>query len=55
MLRMGVSTMHDRVSLSYRFRVHNERWYVIEQRGYSNVVNGKITNLNLLCSGFRRA
>ena len=49
------AAMHDRVSLSYRFRVHKDRWYVIEQRGYADVVNGKITNLNLVCSGFRPA
>ena len=54
-LRSKVSTMHDRVSLSYRFRMHKDRWYVIEQRGYADVVNGKITNLNLVCSGFRPA
>jgi len=54
-LRSEVSAMHDRVSLSYRFRVHKDRWYVIEQRGYADVVNGKIMNLNLVCSGFRPA
>ena len=54
-LRSKVSTMCDRVSLSYRFRVHKDRWYVIEQRGYADVVNGKITHLNLVCSGFRPA
>jgi hypothetical protein len=54
-LRAKVSMMHDRVSLSYRFHVHKDRWYVIEQRGYADVVNGKITNLNLVCSGFRPA
>lgn len=47
--------MHDRVSLSYRFRTHKDRRYVIEQRSYADVVNGKITNLNLVCSGFRPA
>ena len=54
-LRSKVSTMHDRVSLSYRFRTHKDRRYVIEQRSYADVVNGKITNLNLVCSGFRPA
>jgi hypothetical protein len=47
--------MHDRVGLSYRFLVHKDRWYIIEQRGYADVVNGRITNLNLVCSGFRPA
>jgi hypothetical protein len=50
-----VSAMHDRVGLSYRFLVHKDRWYIIEQRGYADVVNGRITNLNLVCSGFRPA
>src|SRR5215472_12921318 len=46
-LRSEVSMMHDRVGLSYRFRLHKDRWYVIEQRGYADVINGKITSLNL--------
>jgi hypothetical protein len=50
-----VSTMHDRVSICYRFRVHKDRWYVIEQRGYANVAAGKILDLTLVCSGFRPA
>jgi hypothetical protein len=50
-----VSTMHDRLSMSYRFRVHKDRWYVIEQRGYANVAAGKILGLTLVCSGFRPA
>jgi hypothetical protein len=50
-----VSTMHDRLSMSYRFRVHTNRWYVIEQRGYANVAAGKILDLTLVCSGFRPA
>ncbi len=53
-LRSEVSTMHDRVSLSYRFRLHKDRWYVLEQQGYADVVNGKITNLSRM-SGFRPA
>jgi hypothetical protein len=52
-LRSEVSTMYDRVSLNYCFRLHKDRWYAIEQRGYADVVNGKITKINLVCSGFR--
>lgn len=55
MLQSEVTTMHDRVSLSYRFRAHKDRWYIIEQRGYADILNGKITSLNLVCSGFRPA
>jgi hypothetical protein len=47
--------MHDKVSLSYCLRMHKDRWHVIEQRGYADVVDGKITDLNLVCSGFRPA
>lgn len=54
-LHSEVSTMHDRLSMSYRFRVHKDRWYVIEQRGYADVVAGKISRLTLVCSGFRPA
>jgi hypothetical protein len=52
-LRSEVSPMCDRVSLSYRFRLHKDRWYIIEQRGYADVVAGEIANLTLVCSGFR--
>lgn len=55
MLQSEVTTMHDRVSLSYRFRAHKDRWYIIEQRGFADILNGKITSLNLVCSGFRPA
>jgi hypothetical protein len=50
-----VSTMHDRISVTYRFHLYKDRWYVIEQRGYIDVADGKITDLNLICSGFRSA
>ena len=52
-LQSEVSSLCDRVSLSYRFRLHKDRWYVIEQRGYADVVAGEIANLTLVCSGFR--
>ena len=54
-LRSEVSMMHDRISVGYRFHLHKDRWYVIEQRGYIDVADGKITALNLICSGFRSA
>ena len=52
-LQSDVSSLCDRVSLSYRFRLHKDRWYVIEQRGYADVLAGEIANLTLVCSGFR--
>jgi hypothetical protein len=54
-LRAEVSTMQDRLSVGYRFHLHKDRWYVIEQRGYVDVTDGKITALTLVCSGFRGA
>jgi hypothetical protein len=48
-----VSTMQDRLSVGYRFHLHKDRWCVIEQRGYIDVADGKITALTLICSGFR--
>jgi hypothetical protein len=54
-LRAEVSTMHDRLSMDYRFHLHKDRWCVIEQRGYFDVTDGKITDLTLICSGFRGA
>jgi hypothetical protein len=50
-----VSTMHDRLSIDFRFHLHKDRWYVIEQRGYVDVIDGKITDLALICSEFRCA
>ena len=44
----------DRHRLTYRFRVDNPdgRW-VVEQHGYYDVTDGRISLLRLLCSGFR--
>lgn len=54
-LHSDSSMLHDRIGISYRFRVHKDGWYVIEQRGYADVVDGRITSLSLVCSGFRPA
>ena len=54
-LRSEILTMHDRLSMSYCFRVHKDRWYVIEQQGYVDVVDGKVATISLVCSGFRPA
>jgi hypothetical protein len=54
-LDSDVSMMEDRLSVGYRFHLHKDRWYVIEQRGYLDVAGGKITALTLVCSGFRSA
>jgi hypothetical protein len=44
----------NRLSLAYRIRLHDsDGWQVIEQRLYCDVGDdGRIRNLDLLCSGF---
>jgi hypothetical protein len=54
-LDSDVAMMQDRLSVGYRFHLHKDRWCVIEQRGYFDVTDGKITDLTLICSGFRGA
>lgn len=47
------SALPDRLSLSYRFRVHEDgAWYVVEQRAYCVVSEGRIRGMDLLCAGF---
>jgi hypothetical protein len=48
-----VRTVEDRLSISYRFRAHEDRWYAIEQTAYCDVGAGRIERMDLLCSGFR--
>lgn len=44
----------DRLHVRYRFRVHDaDGWQVVEQPAYCDVKDGKITGLDLVCSGFR--
>jgi hypothetical protein len=48
------TTVGDRLHVAYRFRVHDaDGWQVVEQQTYCDVQNGKITRMDLLCSGFR--
>lgn len=53
LLASEVQTMHDRLALTYRLRLHEDQWYVVEQRVYCDVVNGRIQRMDLMCSGFR--
>jgi hypothetical protein len=40
--------------MSYRFRVLNgDGWHLVEQQAYCTVADGKITDLSVVCSGFR--
>jgi TusA-related sulfurtransferase len=52
-----VGQVADRVSARYRFRARrDERWEVIEQQTYLDVdAVGRITTIDLVCSGFRPA
>jgi hypothetical protein len=45
--------LRDRLHLVYRFRAREDRWYVVEQQLYCVLTQGKISHLDLLCSGFR--
>lgn len=53
LLASEVRPMHDRLHISYRFRSHEDQWYIVEQHAYCVVENGNITQMDLLCSGFR--
>ncbi len=53
LLASEVQPMHDRLHITYRFRSHEDQWYVVEQHVYCMVENGLIKELDLLCSGFR--
>ena len=54
MLRTETGQVADRLSITYRIRLHDsDGWQVIEQRLYCNVGDdGRIGTLDLLCSGF---
>jgi hypothetical protein len=48
-----VQPMHDRLYITYRFRAHEDQWYIVEQQAYCIVQDGHIKRIDLLCSGFR--
>jgi hypothetical protein len=54
MLRSEIGQVADRLSITYRLRLHDpDGWQVIEQRLYCNVGDdGRISKFDLLCSGF---
>jgi ketosteroid isomerase-like protein len=54
-LRAGSEDMGDRVHVSYRFRVKRpgESGTVIEQHLFCAIDDGRISALDLVCSGFR--
>jgi hypothetical protein len=56
LLHSSAGTLADRLHLTYRFRVHAaDGPRIVEQHAYCEVRNGAIQQMDLLCSGFRRA
>ena len=47
-----VHPVGDRFSVRYAMRVHEDRWYDVEQQAYCTVADGRISSMELLCSGF---
>lgn len=54
-LKATADLTFDRLYLRYRLRTHDAThgWRVIEQQAYSEVQEGRIVDIWLLCSGFR--
>lgn len=53
LVRSDVHAVGDRVSLRYAFRIHEDRWYDVEQQAFCTMADGRIASIDLLCSGFR--
>jgi TusA-related sulfurtransferase len=54
LLEGRVEAMADRQHMTWRFRVYREAGtQMIEQQAYTTVRNGRIAEIDLLCSGFR--
>jgi len=53
LLSSQVEPMHDKLHITYRFRAHEDQWYIVEQQAYCIVHDGHIKQIDLLCTGFR--
>ena len=54
MQKTNVDVVVDRLHITYRIRLREEGlMYMIEQQAYCVVDDGHITDMKLLCSGFR--
>ena len=53
LLDSKVERIQDRLHIMYRFRAHEDQWYVVEQHVYCVMQDGLIKKADLLCSGFR--
>ena len=52
--KANVDVVVDRLHITYRIRLHKEGlMQMIEQQAYCSVDHGHITDMKLLCSGFR--
>ena len=56
LVRSASDEVSDRLHVSYRLRVQKpgDPWKVVEQHLFCALDNGRITALDLLCSGFRQ-
>ncbi len=48
-----VESMADKLRISYRLRVHEAQWRIVEQQAFCLVEGDRIQRMDLLCSGFR--
>jgi hypothetical protein len=53
-LELEVEPLAERHHLRYRFRVETDDvMYLVEQQGYYDARDGRITRMSVMCSGFR--
>lgn len=54
LLEIKTRAVADRHHLHYRLRVENgDGMHLVEQQGYYDVVDGRVTKMSLVCSGYR--
>jgi hypothetical protein len=53
-IESSVEPLVDRLRLGYRIKLQEEDgWHIVEQLTYCTLADDRISNMNLLCSGFR--
>ncbi len=53
LMEFTVEPVADKLRISYRLRLHEDRWYKVEQQTFCVVTGDRIEKMDLLCSGFR--
>ena len=54
LLDSAVEQIADRVHVRYRFHAREEGdWHLVEQQAYLTVEDGRISDIDIVCSGFR--